>query len=525
MKKLFALMLALITVFAVAACGNGGDDGDLEHLEEARDRLVLSVERDNIKSDIDLPSELGNYPDVDISWESDNTDIIANDGTVTRPEPGEGNANVTLTATLSYEGEEVTRDYALTVIEGVEEVLFEDFSVLYDRDSEEAPSMDDVITVQGLVSAKWNGGVFLYDGETHFGIYDAWDFDIHEDVEHGDEVKYVGPYARYNTLFQIGERESYEVLSEDNEIDVPVEDSSIEDIHDYEADGEDMDVHGRHFKVSGKITHKSDGENESFYIESIESDEQLRVYHYSIDDNSGDAYGDVDDETTTALGAYIDEVVELEVVYYTDHSTDGILVVFEGGEDDIESVELSDEEQLEVDVNSLQDQVTAGDDISLPGTVDSGTEFTNWESSDTSLIDDDGSFVDYPDSEETVTFTGDASLNDETQNDVTFEVTVAPEEGTDSASDVYDAEEGDTVYTEGVVYSVYNGGYFIYDGENSLSISTGDDVDDAEVEEGDNVLVYGSRAEDYHTLPQISSVQAEHVKSEGNATGIDSEAA
>ncbi len=58
----------------------------------------------------------GNYGTT-VSWSSNNTGVIANDGAVTRPAYGSGDASVTLTATISKGSESDTKDFALTVIE------------------------------------------------------------------------------------------------------------------------------------------------------------------------------------------------------------------------------------------------------------------------------------------------------------------------------------------------------------------------------------------------------------------------
>ena len=53
----------------------------------------------------------------DITWKSSNEDVISADGKVTRPEIGEENVTVTLTASASYAGgKEVTKEFKVTVI-------------------------------------------------------------------------------------------------------------------------------------------------------------------------------------------------------------------------------------------------------------------------------------------------------------------------------------------------------------------------------------------------------------------------
>jgi len=54
----------------------------------------------------------------DITWESDKNNIIGADGLVTRPYLSEGDAKVSLTATVSNNGSEDTKAFELTVLEG-----------------------------------------------------------------------------------------------------------------------------------------------------------------------------------------------------------------------------------------------------------------------------------------------------------------------------------------------------------------------------------------------------------------------
>ena len=74
---------------------------------------------------LNIPSEVQNNMMLpsngssgsDITWKSSNEDVISADGKVTRPEIGEENVTVTLTASASYAGgKEVTKEFKVTVI-------------------------------------------------------------------------------------------------------------------------------------------------------------------------------------------------------------------------------------------------------------------------------------------------------------------------------------------------------------------------------------------------------------------------
>ena len=74
-----------------------------------RDQLTLNA--GFVSSDLELPSTSGA---ATVAWTSSNQDVIANDGTVNRPD---ANTDVTLTATLSLDGtEDVTKEFKVTVL-------------------------------------------------------------------------------------------------------------------------------------------------------------------------------------------------------------------------------------------------------------------------------------------------------------------------------------------------------------------------------------------------------------------------
>ncbi len=118
MKKTLALLLMFLTVFTMAACDDNDEekDPDLERVEEAKSRLVIPERQDQVVDDVTLTSQLGFYPDVEITWESSHPDLIDADGEVNRPGPGEDNVRVTLTATLSLDDASVEREFQMLVL-------------------------------------------------------------------------------------------------------------------------------------------------------------------------------------------------------------------------------------------------------------------------------------------------------------------------------------------------------------------------------------------------------------------------
>ena len=110
LKKLLVLTLILVGAFSLTACDlTSGDLTDLEKLDEAIADLSIALE---VSGDVTLPT--AGLHEVVITWESANTAIFANDGTVTQPAFSDGNAVVAVKAILTL-GDAVPYEKTFTV--------------------------------------------------------------------------------------------------------------------------------------------------------------------------------------------------------------------------------------------------------------------------------------------------------------------------------------------------------------------------------------------------------------------------
>ena len=107
MKKMLSLLMMMFSI-SLFGCTTGADSG----LDEAVNNLSLEY-LSQIKEDINLPVDGLN--NAEISWESSNTNVINNDGLVTRPLMGEEDEVVTLTATITLGELEDTKAFEMTV--------------------------------------------------------------------------------------------------------------------------------------------------------------------------------------------------------------------------------------------------------------------------------------------------------------------------------------------------------------------------------------------------------------------------
>jgi len=110
----------VITLTALSSSGVGVWGSQREKLKDKQ--IVSSVDEDLSLGDIsgvfyDLNLPVKGTRDSQISWRSNKPDIISNTGVVTRPAAGEGNARVTLIATITKDGSKKNKNFKVTVLE------------------------------------------------------------------------------------------------------------------------------------------------------------------------------------------------------------------------------------------------------------------------------------------------------------------------------------------------------------------------------------------------------------------------
>ncbi len=565
-KKLLIFSLVFVGMFTLSACNTDDGPTDLEKLGEAMADLDIALE---VSSDITFVTT--GLHDVVITWASSDTDVIANDGTVTRPLFTEGDANVTITASLTIGDETLTKTFAVKVLkvtsiseaEQVDEakgsllltvadlvvgditlpteVVKDDFTATVTwassntalvtdagvvtrpaegtantlvvmtatvtvgaasstktfevmiKAEETAASfasiallhagseLYDIVEFQGIVVAIFDGGYFLTDGTSSIGIYNTAST---LDIVVGDEVYVKGTYAVYYTLYQIGSVSTETIISSDNAVSLtPVVKTVAEMLA---LDSEDKLIHGMPYTVTGTVTVIGDYGN--LYL--VTGDDELLIYYYSYD---------------ASLEALEDEVgmdVVITVFYYTDHSSNGPMVVFDGLAADIGYRELTDAEKLAADIAAADSLVTniAVDDVVLPTVGPNGSTYGTWTSDTLGVFASDGTFVALGAETVTVTFTASVTQGTLPAGTTTIEVVVPV---TSSIEEALELEVGDELEVTGVIYDVMYYGIFIEDNGFYIFVYGKDFVDDVEV--GDTVTVRGYRGA-YSGLAQVSPI-------------------
>ncbi|MDD6617637.1 MAG: family 43 glycosylhydrolase [Clostridiales bacterium] len=111
--KMFSGLVDDVRVYNKAITGSVLADSYLqERVEEAAGRLDIG-DVSAVRENLTLPSTID--PEVTVEWSSDKPDVIANDGTVTRPK--DADKKVTLTATLTKGTGQTTKDFEVTVVQ------------------------------------------------------------------------------------------------------------------------------------------------------------------------------------------------------------------------------------------------------------------------------------------------------------------------------------------------------------------------------------------------------------------------
>jgi len=108
-------MIAGMTVLPRAAYAEGLDDAAIVAADKESLAIGFSVSDSvyGVTDDLTLP--LTGASGSAITWLSDTPEVIAHDGAVTRPAADAGDAEVTLTATITYGGVSDSKEFALTV--------------------------------------------------------------------------------------------------------------------------------------------------------------------------------------------------------------------------------------------------------------------------------------------------------------------------------------------------------------------------------------------------------------------------
>jgi len=482
MKKILTFALLFLAVFSLSACKK--DDGGLTATEKINEALaVINISgRDEVVADLDLV--LASTHDTTVTWTSSNTDVISNDGVVTRPAFGESNATVTLTASITLDGTTITKDIevrvmAMTVAPPPVKTVSEIYGL----------SDDDTFDVTGVVYSHSFYGFFISDGSNSIFVFGP---DYKADFTEGDVVNIIGTKATYHGAPQIS---VVTIKAATETIAVPaVISGSVGTIANNSVD------FGTKVVVSGLVEEVVSGDYTDMYITDA-AGSKVKLYY----------------KHTEELATFKDKMVTLELVHYTKEEA-----IFLGVAADVTELTAYTDAQI---VAAYKDGLSIGSVDFVTGNLDLFTSIEgvdglsiSWATSDAEIVETDGTVhgVNGQDLSATLTATitkGDASAT------VSFDVTVVDLAAitTNTVAEVNAADDGDFVKVLATVTGIFGKGYFLNDGTDDVQVYLGSFPEDIQI--GDEVTVIGYRSTNY-SVPQISDVAFTNVESSDNTLPV-----
>lgn len=320
-----------------------------------------------IEGDFYLPAEIG---DVTISWSTSNSAIISVAtgaslheaglyylATVTRPNAGQNNSIVLISAVFHFGELTVTRSFTATVLAQTIEVNNSIFLAHANA------TVDGTVSVSGVVYGLYKYGYFLVDDTGSFisVYYSAASTTNLPNVVVGDKVSLTGTYAQYHNLYQLKDPSVYTFVSSGNDVDVtPVVLTDATDILSLSTT--DKYLNGQVYTVTATLTQQAQGTYTNFYL--VYQDTRVATIYY----NSPAA-------SLAALLPYVGQVVTLNLIYYTYYEDGSSLLetgvpefwfVFEGSDEDIQASGMTDEAKLAIDLAKIADAATVTDSLILP---------------------------------------------------------------------------------------------------------------------------------------------------------------
>ncbi len=144
---------------------------------------------------ITLPTDAIN--NVIVTWSSNNTNVIKNDGTVIRPAYGTQDETVTLTATLKLGNETLEKEYQVTV-KAIDTPTYITIA------EAKTATKGDFVAIKGVVTAKGSESLLIQDETGAIMLYKASkESALFGEIMVGDVVTAEGTYTIYKGLHEV----------------------------------------------------------------------------------------------------------------------------------------------------------------------------------------------------------------------------------------------------------------------------------------------------------------------------------
>ena len=474
-------------------------------LDEAKVALLLDGVDGGVATDIALPTTVGSEG-VTVAWTSSNTDVIANDGSVTRPAMGSDDVTVTITATLSLSGQSVTKEFEILVLANVEPTLYASVAeVLLNAEAGEFVKVEDV-TVFGMTSDTY----FFGDGTGVLAVYGS-----SQEVVAGEVYDIYGLYDIYfgSPQFNATSDETMPTVATPSDGAVTV--LTPEVVTDVDAFVPDTApsysasnmFEYKYLEITAKVRIQGDGNYDTFFVNPDYAGDNINSDANSP--HTTNAFMIYYRSNKAAFNAYDGKVIKFNAFLYS-YRTDRTIytIVFLGEETDIE-YSATDDEAVTMAKEALapmfEYEYIEAETLDLPTTTELGANI-EW-ATDSLLVD---------------VLTGELTMPETGQEEVTLTATISRGEVSDTFTVTFDAGElpnstileaiqlgtGHLVEVTGIVTSAeYQNTYFIQDETGGIAIYTswGDLEAFLQTNYGKEITIIGERAA-YRGLIQLSNI-------------------
>lgn len=400
-KKLIALLAVLVMSLAVVSCGNKKDDKELH--QENVNAVLKAIFFDEtllgeVKKDLTFIQQNGKYPDVKISWTSDQLDIVAADGKVTRPalddariEEGTEYVNVTVTVTATQGEATGSKSFNLKVygeiktdVSSIQNIKKSFYQIMQEEDlAYNAKTTDYKIGVEitgKIIQKVSDKGYLLQDNTGVIYVYGK------TDVAVGKTVTVKGSVYAFYGLIEVADATCTEVADqtftalEFEETTVSEYTKKLDDALDNNKKIIDVQAFigfsTAPLKLYAKVEKGDKGSGDEYYLADPQTGKSVAIYHYTSDGKE------------TELDALVGKYVYAQVYSYDTHNslTDKYRVVWDGTTmTEAPAPSLSDKEKADSTLAGIVIASKTIEDITLP--VAEGVTYALKETTAASIVD------------------------------------------------------------------------------------------------------------------------------------------
>lgn len=480
MKKFLSLLLALLALFTVAACGgkkttteNGDTTSnnsttskvDVDKVNSAKDQITVPERVDN-----DFTLNTTAAGGVSISWASNNSAIVISgqNATVTRPNFEDGDVTVTLTATFTVGAYSDTKNYTVIVTKRESADSYNTTDIIEIKNAGPSQSVSLRGVVGAITQAVGDSGLYisgfvLIDDTSAIYVYGP---KVAQSVALGDEIVINGTTEeRYNVL-QVASPELVTIVSNGNSVAITGGASRGISVSNVMAT-EDVKTFGGELMIfeGVKITQDSYG-------------------NYKVNDDTSSINCYLAGSRTAAMASanefgwlaeYKNDNAYNVLFYVAGQSSSaryrGYPIAIIADED---LPEMTNEQKIYAAslLVSAPSVAMATGSLELPTSLNGVT--VTWASNNTEYISNAGEVVKLPtDSDVVVRLTATLSIAGVDSQELTFDVTVkAANTEYNKISDILaTSNDADIVSVQGIVFALAKYGYYLYDGTGCIYIN------------------------------------------------------